>query len=104
MRALSASSSGTGASAILARRSSSGILLPSMSFPTSVRTIVLTPSTSLMSASFLRLSHPTATLPMPSGISASMSFMGMLSPWAWIVSMAILSGSPFFTTESSEST
>ena len=41
---------------------------------------------------------------MPSGISASMSFMGMLSPWAWIVSMAILSGSPFFTTESSEST
>ena len=100
----STSDSGTGASAILERSSSSGILEPSMSLPVWVRTIVFTPSSARMSARPFLLSQPTAILPMPSGMAASMSAMGMLPPLSPMTVMATLSGRPTETADPSART
>ena len=90
----SASASGTGPSLIFARRTSSGMRESRVSFPLGVSLIILTPSTLAMSARPFLFSHPTASFPMPSGIEASISGMGISPPFLPMTVIATLSGRP----------
>ncbi len=104
MMALSASASGTGACAILARSSSSGMRESFSAFPFSVRTRALDSPSLTMSASPFLLSHPTATLSIPPDIFSASSSMPMRPPFAEMRFTAALSGRPSSTTDASPST
>ena len=91
--ALSASASGTGPSDSPFRKSSSGMSLDSAERPLSVRRRTFASSSLTMSASPFLLSHPTAILSAPPGMTPASASMEMLPPAASIALTAVLSGS-----------